>query len=282
MSGFKLMGPKRASRLGAYLGGVIGPKLAATRKADRHMALALPEYSAQQRQQILHGMWRNLGALLAEYPHLEALGSVQYTRIINEEIALELYAREKPAIFFSAHLGNWEINCPAMLIQHGKSADLTYRAPNNPWVDRMLGKARTLGGKLRAWPKSSEGGRQIMRALKEGHYLGILIDQKYNEGVNVPFFGHDAMTNPVFVQLAQKFKYPLVPIRNIRRGPDQSYGFDLHVYPALDLFDEQGAPLPVEQVIAKAHELLEEWIKEKPEQWIWLHKRWKDTPNKSF
>lgn len=113
----------------------------------------------------------------------------------------------------------------------------------------------------------------MMETIKQGGILGILIDQKYNQGLNVPFFGHPAMTNPFFVQLAQKYGAPLVPIRGIRL---ENGGFCLKIYPPVPTLEDNGTPRPIENVIQQAHTLLAGWIREKPEQWLWLHRRWKD------
>jgi len=271
---FKYLPAKTASNIGGWIGRVIGPRLAASRKAHKHILMAMPEISNERANEIVRGMWENLGRVIAEYPHLEKI-SRYYTTFENEERLLSLLEKEdQPLIFIGGHLSNWEINSIALLTHHNRSVDATYRAPNNPWVARLLDHARTLGGRLKAYPKSTESGRKIMQALKQGHALGILIDQKYNEGINVPFFNLPAMTNPVAVLLCQRYRCPLVPVKNIR-GKD-GCSFRIITYPPLDLFNEDGSPRPAEDVIKEAHALLEAWIREHPEQWLWLHHRWKN------
>jgi KDO2-lipid IV(A) lauroyltransferase len=169
-------------------------------------------------------------------------------------------------MMISGHCANWEAGGVGMLFILGKHVDLTYRAPNNPWADRMLMKARTLNGRLRAHSKSREGGQEIIRAMREGRYIGMLIDQKYNEGVAVPFFGRPAMTNPAFVQLARKFDYPLVPWQIERLKGTR---FRITIHEPLIAADKR-----TEDVIAQAHSLLEDWIRKNPGQWLWLHRRW--------
>ena len=106
----------------------------------------------------------------------------------------------------------------------------------------------------------------MVETLRDGGALGILIDQKYNEGLAIPFFGRPAMTSPAFVQMAQKTNCPLIPVRG-ERLPGAH--FRVTIYPPLNI-TEQG----VEDAIAQAHMLLEEWISERPGQWLWLHRRW--------
>lgn len=272
---FKALGPCKASDIGGWIGYTIGPKLSANRKAKRHILMAMPDIGEERATEIAQGMWENLGRVIAEYPHLKKI-SKEHTIFENTD-TLEILKKttNSPFVLISAHLGNWEIGTPAILTQYGHKVDITYRPPNNPWVSNLIDKTRTLNNQLKTYPKSRESGRKIIQALKDGHALGILIDQKYNEGINVPFFGLPAMTNPIFVQLCQRYHCPLIPIKGVRNP--HSCSFRITLYPPLTLFKEDNTPRPVEDVIKDAHALLEEWIKETPEQWLWLHHRWKNT-----
>ena len=270
---FKILPPSIASDIGGLIGKTIGPHLAASRKALRNIVLSLPETTQKEQKHIVKGMWENLGRVMAEYPHLEKIAS-DHTQIVNIHLIDDAFGKnpEQPSIFIGAHLANWEIYGAASLIKAGRPLDLTYRAPNNPWTGALLNKARSLNGKIKTYAKSRESGRTILQAMRQNASLGILIDQKYNRGIETLFFGRPAMTNPIFVQLCQKFKCPLIPARIERlKGCD----FKLTIFPALTLFDAQGKSLPVEDVIAQAHDLLESWIRDRPEQWLWLHRRWK-------
>ncbi len=269
---FKVLPPKTASNIGGWIGKTIGPRLAASRKAKRNITRAFPNKSEQQQNEIIHGMWENLGRIIAEYPHLEKL-SRNGTKVIYKGNTESLTKENAPMIFFGGHIGNWEVNCAATLTQMKRPATLTYRAPNNPWTARLLSKARTLNGQLTAYPKSRNSARHLLKTLKSSGTIGILIDQKYNEGISSQFFNHEAMTNPAFVQFCQKFKCPLIPIRNERI---KGCNFTLTIYPPIPIMDKDDNLRPVEDVINDAHTLLEEWITERPDQWIWLHRRWKD------
>ncbi len=265
---FSSLPARTASDIGGMIGGMIGPRLAASRKAHRNLTRALPDVP---KDDTIKGMWTHLGRVIAEYPHLEILS--REVEVIGGEHLKEALNSENGAIFFGAHLGNWELNAAVVLTQFGVAPNLTYRTPNNPFVDKMLMEARAINGQISGFPKSAAGGKGLMKALKAGECAGILIDQKYNEGVSVPFFGMEAMTNPVFVQLAQKYNCALVPIRNERVEGTQ---FRLNIYDRLAVFNKDGSPRVVEDVIKEAHGLLEGWIRERPEQWLWLHRRWKD------
>ena len=216
-------------------------------------------------------MWDNLGRVIAEYPHLQEIGKHK-TVTLGSEYAKDIFEHKTPGIFFGGHIGNWEVNSTTTLEQLNYAVDLTYRAPNNKWTAKLLDKTRTLNGRLKAHPKSVESGRALLHTLRTGGALGILIDQKYNQGIETLFFGQPAMTNPIFVQLCQKYKCPLIPIRNIR---EKGCSFTLKIYPEISVIDDEGKNRPIIDVINDAQALLEEWIIEKPEQWVWLHRRWK-------
>lgn len=270
---FKIMPLDFASATGGWLGQKIGPKLAASRKALRNLDLAMPDMPAEKKADVIAGMWENLGRVMAEYPHLPAIAQKR-TRIKNEHILSAYLGKDTPCILVSAHIGNWEVPIPTAWITLQKEIHITYRAPNNPWSDKLLNKARTLDGQISAYPKAPSAAYQIVRALKKGATVGILIDQKFNEGIEAAFFGRSAMTNPAFVALGQKMNCPVIPVRCRRlNGAD----FEIKAYEPLKLKDETtGKNIPVEHVIKEAHSLLEEWITDTPEQWLWLHRRWKD------
>lgn len=269
MGVFHMMSPEQASAFAGKIGRGIGPRLAASRKAMANLKMALPGKSESEYQAIIAGMWDNMARVIAEYQSLETIAAnAEVTGLEYLKDALEKHGQ---VIVFSGHIANWEIMAPALLRQ-GIATDLVYRAPNNPWSDKMLDRYRSLKGKLRTLPKSKRGTRRLVESLKEGRSVGILIDQKYNEGLEIPFFARPAMTSPAFVQLAQKYNCGLVPFRVERLDGTR---FRLTLYPAMKIADDRGEPLPVEQVMMDAHHLLESWIRERPEQWLWLHRRWR-------
>lgn len=263
---FRLQDAQKASALGGKIARIIGPRLSASRKALRHIETSL-HCPPDRSRVILRDMWDNLGRVFAEYPHLYSI--MQHHVILEGAENLEgLSYSNKPAIFFSAHLANWEIAAPSLRREH-IDVDLIYRAPNNPYVETILQDCRSMNGALRTYPKSSHGMRQVMSALKQGRRIGILIDQKYNQGVEADFFGQPAMTSTAFIQLAKKFQCPLIPVRVERL--DQGAEFRVSVFPSLDISKDDDA------LLKEAHALLESWISERPSQWLWLHKRWKSA-----
>jgi len=226
-----------ASNLGGWIGRTIGPRLAASRKALANIKMVYPDKSEAEITAILTGMWENLGRVMLEYPHITTIAR-KHTTIINREI----FDRHKDsvAIYISAHTANWEICPPAFYFQTGTKVNPVYRAPNNPFSDWILNKARNLKGALSPIPKSRGGTRHIVKTLQAGEGVGILIDQKFNEGIKADFFGHPAKTSDHFATLAQKFDCPIIPLK----------------------------------IVDLTHKILESWINKRPEQWLWLHRRW--------
>ena len=268
---FKILPPITASNIGGWIGRTIGPRLATNRKALRNIQNALPDLTAEQHTAALRDMWDNLGRIMAEYPHLKTL-SQNHTTIKGTEILQQHAPTGTPAIIIGAHFGNWEIPSIASTIQTHLRAHITYRAPNNPWSDRLLARARSLNGTIPAYNKSSAGGRAMMKALKNGNPVAILIDQKYNEGLEIPFFNQPAMTNPIALQLAQKYKCPLIPIRMQRQPDGQQI---LNILPPVPVTNKDGTDIPVPVLLQTLHTMMEGWIKNDPGQWLWLHRRWK-------
>jgi len=262
---FRLMPLDIASSIGGWVGRSIGPRLAASRKALRNIQAAMPDLSEEEARAHITGMWDNLGRVIAEYPHLRyiARNRVQFK---GADIMNALLDRSKGVMFVSGHLANWEVGPATLYEQFGLKVNAMYRAPNNPWTDKILTYFRTLGGVIPTLTKSRAGGQGAMKALKRGEALGILIDQKYNQGERVPFFGMDAMTNPIAPKFAQKFSAAIMPYSVKRLGGAH---FEIRCYDEIPAQDRADI-----DALNDIHALLEGWITESPAQWLWLHRRW--------
>ena len=259
----KIMPALWASNTGGWIGRTIGPRLAASRKALTNIKRAYPEKNDSETTKILIGMWDNLGRVMMEYPHINKIAR-NHTEIINLDV-FDQY-KDQAAIYISAHTGNWEICPPAFYLQTGAQVNPVYRAPNNPYSDWLLNKARNLKGALVPIPKSRSGTRNIVKTLQNNKGIGILIDQKFNEGIKADFFGHPAMTSDHFASLAKKFDCPIIPLQIERT---QGIDFTITVHNALELEDKTNA-----QIIDITHKILEGWVNEAPQAWLWLHRRW--------
>lgn len=257
----------RASALGGWIGRTLGPLLPGDRVARRNLALVMPELDAAQRDAIVRGMWDNLGRTMAEYPHLEEIARHRTERIGWEHIE-RLRDDGMAGLIVSAHFANWE--APTVAFRHsGLDFALVYRAPNNPLADALLSAHRG-GTAERRIPKGPDGARLLMKAVAAGAHIGMLVDQKMNDGLPARFFGRMAMTAPAAARLALRRKLPLVLARGERLGGAH---FRLTITPPLDLPDND-APETVTAVMERINDTLEDWIRQRPADWLWLHRRW--------
>ena len=262
----------RASRIGGLVGRTLGPRLPVSRRARENLRRAFPEMGGAEIERIVRGMWDNLGRVAAEYPHLgkiDCYAEGGRVEMVGTEILDRLCDAGTGCIFFGGHLANWEI-APLGAEQRGLAMNYIYRRANNPIVERIVRAARAPGGGARA-AKGSRGTRQISEALREGGHLALLVDQKFNEGIAVPFFGRDAMTAPALATLSRLHGCRVVPVRVERLG---GVRFRLTVYPPLEMPDGDAAKDDAFAILCRVNAIIEGWIRERPEQWLWLHRRW--------
>lgn len=270
---FALLPTDAASALGGWIGRALGPRLAIHRRALRHIGLALPETDHHRRERIAREMWDNLGRVLGEYPHTlriaKSAGKGGRVEVVGAEYLDPLRSPDTAGILFSGHLANWEVFAPS-LSALGIDYAQVYRAPSNPLVRWLIRAVRRLPPDLQV-PKGADGARMAINVLKRGGELGMLVDQKMNDGISVPFFGREAMTPAALAQLAIKFACPVVPVRLERLGGCR---FRLSFHPPIELPRTGDRRADVLETMARVNRMLEEWIRDRPGQWLWLHRRW--------
>ncbi len=261
-----------ASGLVGALARSIGPKLSVSNRARRNIQRALPELNARERETVVRDMWDNLGRVVGEYPHIGKLhtrGTGNRLEIIGADFIDQLRDDDKPGIFMMAHLGNWEFSGLASS-QRGLAVDRVYRQANNRLTEWLLSQGRaSIEGAL--IPKGPAGAKQILSSLKIGNHLALLVDQKMNDGVPVPFFGTDAMTAPALAQLALRLKCPVVPVRVKRL---KGAKFQVIVSPPMEFTPTGNRQADVLAYMTKINKIIESWIRDTPGQWLWIHNRW--------
>ncbi len=261
---FRMMPAQTASNCGGWLGRAVGPRLAASRKAISNLQNAFPDMPSGEVQKTIVDMWDNLGRVMAEYPHMKEI-ILNHVEIVGEENLLAI-GKNNPCVAFSGHIANWELMPFYFNYKIDWPSSGVYRAPNNPYTKVILDKCRNPEERGRYIPKSQQGARDIVKTLRNGERLLLLIDQKYNQGIPVDFFGRPAMTSPAIANLAQKYDCPLLPVQMERL---KGCTFRLTLHPA---FKTEGRS--EEAVLLQANALLEDWIAKRPAQWLWLHRRW--------
>lgn len=259
------------SAFGGRLGRVIGPLTGAHRTARHNLALALPELDEGARAQILANAWDNFGRAMFEYALLSQLAGTPERIVVEGEEALAALAREgRAAVLFCAHLGNWEI-IPMALARGGKPLTIVYRPPNNPLVDEIIGEVRkpyTAG----MAPKNTAGARIMLKALGSGEHLILVVDQKINTGMEIPFFGRGAFTGDAVARFAMRYNCPVFPVRT-ERLPGGKFKVSIEepwTFPA------SGTDEEVRAALTRINARVEDWVRAHPDQWLWMHKRWPD------
>ncbi len=259
-----------ASAFGGFLARCVGPYTSAHRTAVRNMQRFLPEASPQQRQTYLREMWDNLGRTAAELPHINRPLMRQRMQVEQAEWMETIRNHpEQPVLFFSGHLGNWEL-APKTAYMYGVPIELVYRPANNPYVEWLIQTIRK-GSYRQLYTKGAQSAVKLTRALKQGGKVGLLIDQKMNDGIAIPFLGTPAMTSTAAAELALRYGAWLVPAQVIRTGGAH---FRIIVHPpftpqACKPTDQQKYDLTLQM-----NQQLENWIQQRPGQWFWVHNRW--------
>jgi KDO2-lipid IV(A) lauroyltransferase len=275
LSIFRILSLDRASSFGGWMAGLIGPRLRKNLRAKANIMMIFPEWSERQVEEVLQGMWNNLGRVFGEYVHLKNIG------LSGPDCRIELLGREHVerlnedgmgGILVSGHMGNWELLSLASA-QCGMPLLNLYRTANNPYVEKLLGQIRGMVGGVHH-PKSIGGVRALIQGLKNDRHVGMLMDQKYNEGILVPFLGHGAMTTNAPAELAIRFNVPLVPARVERMSG--AY-FRVTVLPPIPLPDSGNLEIDKRCLTGEINKLFSSWIRDKPEQWLWLHRRWPEA-----
>ena len=277
---FRLLGIDLASAAGGLLGRTVFYRTGLTKRARANLIAVYPEKSGREIESILREMWGNLGRTVAEYAHLDKFSSgKQRIEIANLDIAHRALATGKGVLFISGHFGNWEA-MPIGAYRHGIEGGIVYRPLNHPYVDRWIVKQRLKNGMKDQIAKGAHGTRRIFTLLRAGKPIFMLVDQKTNEGLPVPFFGRAAMTTPAPAALALKLGAFIVPISNERlRGAR----FRMAVHEPIVFAPTGDHGRDVLALTTRINEVIEEQVRHRPSQWLWIHRRWPkegDRPRK--
>jgi len=257
----------------------VGPFLPEHRIGRNNLRAAYPQKSDAEIEQILAGVWDNLGRVAAEFAHLDEFYAA-YTQSGPQIIGLSPETSERAArirkngkavIGFAAHLANWEVSALAVKALGFDSAVL-YRRPNISAVSDVIVKLRApLMGQL--IPTGLDAPVKMARLLETGTNVGMLVDQHFSKGVDVIFFGRWCKANPLIAMIARQTECPIHGLRAVRLPDGNSFWGEItdEIPPARDAdgrIDVKGTMQAITSVI-------EGWVREHPEQWLWLHRRWR-------
>jgi Kdo2-lipid IVA lauroyltransferase/acyltransferase len=259
---------------------LIGRRLREDRIGRANLKAAFPEKSPEEIEKILAGVWDNLGRIGAEFAHLDHIWDYDRDNPErSEHIELSPDTKElfdqirddgRPALIFAAHLANWEL--PALAAaEHGLDSAILFRRPNSEAADRAIERIRAVKmGTL--IPAGRDAPLRLAQALQNGQHVAMLVDQYLTNGVEVTFFGRKTKANPMLARLRRQVDCPIHGTRIIRL-PNNRFRAELSeevkpVFDASGQIDIQGTMQAVTNVV-------EGWVREYPEQWLWLHRRWR-------
>jgi KDO2-lipid IV(A) lauroyltransferase len=262
-----------AERLARCYAGLLDRAVPRLRQvALRNLELAMPEKDAAERRRIADGVFHSVARLilaLARFPSLSRGNVSNWIRYEGYEHFEQALARGRGVLFATAHLGNWELSAFAHALLSAPMHVLV-RPLDNPRIDRLVAHLRALSGNHLIEKK--EAARSILKALAANQAVGILVDQNasLDEGVFVDFFGVPACAGTAFARLAAHSGAAVVP--GFALWSEQERRYILRFYPPIEITGD------AEDDTRRIHHHLESVIREYPDQWLWIHRRWKTRP----
>lgn len=274
----RLVPPARLARFAAALGGAIGPLLPRNRVALDNLRQAFPEKGEDECRAIRRDMWRHLFRVIAEGLqadrvfdfNAEGTGGSNVI-VVGAEQAKRLRDDGRPGLIFSAHLGNWEL-LPVAGAHIGLEITSLYRPPNAAFAADIVERVRARGNS--SLVASGAGAAfKLAAVLEQGGHVGLLVDQKFtnHSKVRIDFFGRPANANPLIAKLARRFDCPVHGARVIRTAGDK---LKVELTGPLDLPRDASGQIDVARATAMVNAIVEDWVRETPEQWLWIHRRW--------
>jgi KDO2-lipid IV(A) lauroyltransferase len=282
------MSRRRLADMAGAVMRVVGPRLNEHRIGRSNLAAAFQEKSPSELETILREVWDNLGRVAVEFAHIDRLDTLdpEQAQILDPEMqqtkeviySLDNYKRfqqlrhdGKPALVFAAHLANWEV--PALIAsRYHLDATVLYRRPNIRAVSDAVIKIRQ-GSMGTLIATGLDAPLKLAHALEAGGHVAMLVDQHYVNGVDVTFFGRRCKANPLIARLARHIECPIHGTRVVRL-PDR-HRFRIDITQAIEpAFDADGK-VDIERTMQIITSIVEGWVREHPEQWLWVHRRWR-------
>jgi Kdo2-lipid IVA lauroyltransferase/acyltransferase len=265
-----------AANFSAFVLRTIGPRLRGHRTARANLTAAYPDKAAAEIERILSGMWDNLGRLAVEYINLDRLvgSDPNNSRIVAPAKTLQILARlrddRRPAVLFTSHLASYEVG--AIWVKRlGLELAIIYNPLNfGPLSEELLAMRRDGMGRLIA--SGADTAWKVREAMKEGLHLTLFIDRHQAGGIDVTFFGRRCKANPMAARFARLFDCPVHGFRATRL-PDNRIAVEFT--DALDMPRGADGKIDVDAGTQKITDVVESWIRERPEQWLWLQRRWR-------
>jgi KDO2-lipid IV(A) lauroyltransferase len=262
---------ERMSDYGAWLFRTLGPLTRSHRVAEQNLRLAFPDMAPAERARILDAQWDNLGRVFGEFPQMDRLTPASgRVEVIGGERLDAIRESGRPAVFISGHFANWEVMA-SVILHYGVRCHITYRAANNPHVDQRFRDSRARYGVKLFAPKGGDGSREILEGFRRGESVALMNDQKFNQGVPAPFFGRLCHTAPGPTRLALRTSGRLQPM-SVTRLNGARFRVTAHEPIVLERTNDRLSDM--ESGVRKVNAFIEGLVRERPEDWFWVHKRW--------
>ncbi len=264
------------SGLGGRLLRWLGPMTGYHALADGNLRLAFPELDVAARARLLREQWDNLGRSFFEFPLTDRLTPAGGRVEVVDMWRLQALADAgEAAVLISGHFANYEVMA-GVIAASGLDCRVTYRAANNPYVDRRIIATRARYGVRLFAPKGGEGSRDLLKSLLGGQSVSFLNDQKFNGGTAAPFFGRFVHTAGAPTRLALRFGGALQPM-SVQRLPRARFRVVIHE--PIRLEDTGDRERDVEAGVRQVNAFVEARVRERPGEWFWVHRRW---PNEAY
>ena len=267
---FKILGIKLASFLSGKIFQIVGPLFRPKELINSNIKRAFPKIDEINLKKISTSMWNNYGRVFAEYMFIKNFRSGELNKNITlegEEILQDIKINKKRVVFISGHFSNFELM--AMQIEKiGIKIAAIYRPLNNIFLNQIMEKIRKNYICKYQIKKGIGGIKELVKLNNDGFSTALMIDQRVSEGIKSNFFNQKAFTTTIPAQLVKKYKIPVVPIF-IERFDNVK--FKITVVKPIN-FDKNKS---VEDITDHLNKILENFIKDKPNYWIWSHNRWK-------
>ena len=272
---FKIIGLKNASRLGGLIGKYIGPFFRSEKIIKRNLEIGLGKIEEKKQKMIIDDMWSNIGQTFAEYVFLKHFrfnnDKQNYVKINGSEYLQQIKNSNESVIFYSGHFANFELMAME-LDKAGIKCAAIYRPLNNIFLNPIMEYIRMKFICPNQIPKGRFGMKEVVRKIKNGYSIALMVDQRVSEAPRFPFFNVLAHTTTIPAQLILKYKCKLVPIFIERK---KNTNFEITISEPY-VFDLTGnSETDTKNITIKINQDIEKMILKKPSQWIWSHNRWK-------
>jgi KDO2-lipid IV(A) lauroyltransferase len=271
---FKIIGPKKSSDLGGYIGKYFGPLFKKKEIINKNILFVFPKISEKEKNELIVKMWENIGRIFGEYIHLDKFSIYNQNKIkINFKCNLDIEETKnykKPVVFFSGHFANFEL-MGVCLKELNFNIGVIYRPLNNFFINPIWEIIkRNSSSKL--IEKGSKGSKKLINHIKQNNSLGLLVDQRLSSSIHVPFFGKLATTTITPAKLAIKYDALLIPMF-IQRINKTNFNFFLEE--PLKIKKSSNIDEDIFNITQIMNKKIEEFIIRDPGSWLWSHDRWR-------